>query len=235
VFGASNASGKTAQLVSRQISEASHKPKYTIDVRYPQMSDAEDSNHRRFNDEVATLARQQVEEFKKHVTKPDPGLPGAAAGSSLDISYSVGLSTNDRLISVGFEADTYYAGAAHPNRHTFAYTYDLRQGRKLDLNDLFKPRSDYLKVIADYCVKTLAKQLDQPDIAWIRRGAGPTNRNYQSWMITAKGLKFTFDPYQVAPYSEGAQDIVVPYSIVKNFISIESPIADLATHVMEKP
>ena len=138
VFGASNVPGKVAQLVSRQISEKKQDPKYTIEARYPQIADAKDSKHRNFNREVAALARKQAEEFKKHVAKPEPGMPGADAGNSLDISYSVGVS-NDRLISVGFKADTYYSGAAHPNRHTFVYNYDLRQGKRLDLGDLFEP------------------------------------------------------------------------------------------------
>jgi len=227
-FAASNAPGKVAPLVSRQISEKKPDPKYAIEVRYPQIADAKESKHQNFNREVAVLARKQAEEFKKHVAKPEPGMPGADAGSSLDISYSVGVS-NDRVISVGFEADTYYAGAAHPNHHTFVYNYDLRQGRRLDLGDLFEPRSTYLKVIAEYCVEVLAKQVAQPpDMSEIARGAAPTAQNYQSWMITSQGLKFTFDPYQVASYAEGPQEVVVPYRALKGLIGAESPIAKLA-------
>jgi hypothetical protein len=59
----------------------------------------------------------------------------------------------------------------------------------------------------------------------IMRGAAPTVQNYQSWMITPQGLKFTFDPYQVASYAEGPQEVVVPYRAFKSLIGARSPIA----------
>lgn len=227
VFGASGNPTKGTPLVSRLISERGQVPKYTIEARYPEIADAKDSKHRSFNRDVAALAAKQAEEFKKHVPKPEPGLPAAGAGNSLDISYSVGVS-NERLISVGFKAVSYYAGAAHPNHQTFAYNYDLLQGKRLDLADLFEPRSNYLKVISDYCVKTLAKQVAQPpDMREIARGAAPTAQNYQSWMITPRGLKFTFDPYQVASYAEGPQEVLVPYRALKGLVGARSGIAEL--------
>jgi hypothetical protein len=228
LFGAAGKPVKSTGLVSRLISDRGQTPKYAIDVRYPQIADAKERKHQNFNREVAALARKQAEEFKKHVEKPEPGMPGAEAGSSLDVRYSVGVS-NDRLISVGFKADTYYVGAAHPNHQTFVYNYDLRRGQRLDLGDLFEPRSNYLKVVSDYCVKVLAKQVAQPpDMSEIARGAAPNPQNYKSWMITPQGLKFTFDPYQVASYSEGPREVVVPYHALKGLIGARSPIAELA-------
>jgi hypothetical protein len=226
--GATSKPGNSTGLVSRLISERGQNPRYAIAVRYPHIVDAKEPKHQTFNREVAALARKQVEEFKKHVEKPEPGMPGAEAGSSLDITYSVGVS-NDRLVSIGFKAETYHAGAAHPNHRTFVYNYDLRQGKRLDLGDLFEPRSNYLKVISDYCVKVLAKQVAQPpDMNEIARGAAPNPQNYQSWTVTSQGLKINFDPYQVASYAEGPQEVVIPYGAVKGLIGVRSPIALLA-------
>jgi hypothetical protein len=47
-------------------------------------------------------------------------------------------------------------------------------------------------------------------------------------MITSQGLKFTFDPYQVASYAEGPQEVVVPYRALKGLIGARSPITLLA-------
>jgi hypothetical protein len=59
----------------------------------------------------------------------------------------------------------------------------------------------------------------------IARGAAAAAQNYRSWMITAQVLKFTFDPYQVASYAEGPQEVVVPYRAFKSLIGARSPIA----------
>jgi hypothetical protein len=59
----------------------------------------------------------------------------------------------------------------------------------------------------------------------IDAGAGPRADNYRAWNITRKGLWITFDPYQVAAYAAGPQNILVPYSVLKDIIKPDGPIA----------
>jgi hypothetical protein len=62
----------------------------------------------------------------------------------------------------------------------------------------------------------------------IDAGAGPRADNYRAWNITKKGLWITFDPYQVAAYAAGPQYILVPYSVLKDLIKPDGPIAAYA-------
>ena len=61
------------------------------------------------------------------------------------------------------------------------------------------------------------------DDDWIQRGAGASGENYDSWTITKQGLKIHFDPYQVAPYAAGPQQVTIPYSALKDIIKADGP------------
>ncbi|MFS8085155.1 MAG: RsiV family protein, partial [Acidobacteriota bacterium] len=52
--------------------------------------------------------------------------------------------------------------------------------------------------------------------------------NYKAWVITKKGLWIVFDPYQVASYAAGPQTVLVPYSVLKDIIKPDGPVAALA-------
>ena len=62
------------------------------------------------------------------------------------------------------------------------------------------------------------------DDDWIKRGAGAELTNYDNWTITKKGLGITFDPYQVAAYAAGPQNVVVPYSALKEIIKPDGAV-----------
>ncbi|MBV9959093.1 MAG: DUF3298 domain-containing protein, partial [Acidobacteria bacterium] len=97
----------------------------------------------------------------------------------------------------------------------------------LRLADLFKPGANYLEAISRYSVSDLKKRLgpEGVDDEWIQNGAGPDAGNYQGWNISKKGLAITFDPYQVASYAAGPQRVVIPYSVLKDIIKPDGPLA----------
>src|SRR5262249_1630530 len=98
--------------------------------------------------------------------------------------------------------------------------------------DLFSAKN-YLSVISNYCMKDLRERARQDPDSMIAEdmmttGASPRADNYRAVAITKKGLWVTFDPYQVAPYAAGPQNVLVPYSAVKDTIKPDSAIAPLA-------
>ena len=151
-------------------------------------------------------------------------------GSDLGVGYTVAQAKDD-LISVEFGIGSYYSGAAHPNSYTEVLNFDLKSGKQIKLGDLFKPGSKYLQAISSYSIKDLKKQSTEKgadsmlDDDWIQRGAGPDAENYQSWTITKRGLGINFDSYQVAPYAAGPQQVVVPYSTLREIVRADGPIA----------
>ena len=228
-------SGGSTEVTSKSIKETNKKLKYEIDAEYPQISGASDSRFDKFNQEAKSLAAAEAARFRKEMAEwaadqaelenQDPQL-----GSSLDIWYSVSLATDD-LISTQFNIGRYFQGAAHPNSNSRVLNYDLKAGKAIRLTDLFKPGTKYLQTISSYAIKDLKKQSQSKggesmfDDEWLQKGAGADADNYQSWVITKKGLGITFDSYQVAPYAAGPQYVLIPYSALKDIIKPDGPLA----------
>ena len=109
----------------------------------------------------------------------------------------------------------------------------MKHGRLLKLADLFKPGAKYLDVISAYAIKDLKKQSKAQganamlDDQSIEGGASASEKNYGSWTVTKKGLAITFDAYQVGPYAAGPQNVVVPYSTLKDIINPEGVLGPL--------
>ena len=205
------------KVTPKAIKENNRRLKYEISARCPQISGVTAAAG--FNRRAERLVRQRIATFKRDIGTPERG----SRARSLEINYSVSL-VSDNLISVGFDA-YFETGGAHPNSYSFVLNYDLQSGRELALGDLFKPNSGYLRVISDYCIRQLRNQVSDYDT--LRDGAAPTTNNYNSWLITQRGLSVTFDSYQVASYAEGPKGVLVPYSVIKNYVGPSSPIANL--------
>jgi len=218
-------------LVGKQIKESNKKLNYEIDAHYPQITGGSNPNFEKFNQVTRASVTKKVAGFRKDLEpkEGDEPPPDGSMGSNLGVSYQVLLAQDD-LISVEFDIENYYQGAAHPNTFTEVVNYDLKNGKQLKLGDLFKPGAKYLQTIASYCIADLKKQAKDKSLQddEIQNGAAPNAKNYQSWTITRKGLGINFDAYQVGPYAAGPQYVLVPYSSLKDLINPEAPVAQFA-------
>jgi hypothetical protein len=213
------------RFAPRFIRGANRKLRYTIKAKYPQAVGASDARIQKLNQAIRDLIAGQVNEFKKDFQTLQERT--WSSGSTFEADYSVLHSANE-IVSVAFIIQTYFEGAAHGNYNSLVFNYDLNSGQLLKLADLFKPNSNYLKLISDYSIKALTKEFGtNADTEWIQRGAGASEENYKSWNITGKGLSVGFDPYQVASYAEGPHEVVIPYSVLKNVIDPAGPLARL--------
>ena len=218
------------ELISKQIKERSKELNLEIAANYPQLTGGNNQNFEKFNQAARALVSKKVAGFKKDLQN-DEGLEPLpdSMGSDLSVDYTVVLAQDD-LISIKFEVSSYYQGAAHPNSYSDVLNYDLKNGKQLKLADLFKPDTKFLPVIATYSIGDLKKQAKDKGLLddQIESGAAPAAKNYLSWNITKKGLGINFDPYQVGPYAAGPQYVMVPYTILKDLINPEGPIAQFA-------
>lgn len=225
------------RVAPKVIKETNKEKHYTVEAEYPQIEG--DPRFDNFNREARGLITKDVAAFKTAETaetaeESERGsvLADEAQESSLDIGYEIRYATDD-LISVEFSEGEYSRGAAHPNSSTQVLNFDVKSGKKLALADLFNAKSNYLSVISAYCIKALKDQSKKDndsmlDDEMVKSGASPRADNYRAWSITKKGLWITFDPYQVAPYAAGPQYVLVPYSVLKDMIKPDGPVAALA-------
>jgi Protein of unknown function (DUF3298) len=221
-----------AAVATKQVREQNKKRGYTVDAEYPQIEGAGN-----FNALAEEFVTKEVAEFKRDAGRR-PGekdsMPDASE-DSLDIRYFVRLLTTD-LISVEFQIDYYEHGAAHGSHAFYEINYDAMAGRELQLADLFRPGSDYLKKISEVAIKQV-RRWNKDSAAGgghqyltdegITSGAGPDAENYHSWTITPRGLAVTFDYYQLGAYAAGAPKVVLPYADLKDVIRADGPLAPL--------
>ena len=227
-----------AEIVPRQIREKNKKLKYEITAAYPQLTGVTNPNYEKFNQLVRGLVSRKASDFRREMTPSaedevatdENPVADESSGSDININYEVALAKDD-LIALQFTIGSYSAGAAHPNSYTEVVNFDLKNGKSLRLADLFQPGSKYLQTLSNFCIEELKKQAKaQGDYAsfdedWIKRGAAAELTNYDNWTITKKGLGITFDPYQVASYAAGPQNVVVPYSALKEIAKPDGALA----------
>ena len=196
-------------------------PRYTITVQTPRLAGSEDKRVLEFNQRVNDLVQEEINYFRENILAQMPNVP-VSSGSFFDVGYSLVYQRAD-LWSLKFNFNGYADGAAHPFHYSLTLNYDLEQGRKLSLGDLFAEDAKYLKTISSYCIAELSRR-DIGFYGGFERGAEPTAENYRNWNITNEGLLITFDEYQVAPYAAGAQAVTIPYSELRPLINQQGPL-----------
>lgn len=221
------------RVVPKVIRENNKQAKYSVAAEYPQVEG--DARFDKFNASVRVMITKDVAAFKTAETastEEEIELPDETQISTLDIGYQIRLATDD-LISVEFTQGQYERGAAHGNSFTTVLNYDVKNGKRIELADLFNPKSNYLNVISAYSIKDLKEQSKKEKDSMlmddqIEDGAAARADNYRAWTITRKGLWIVFDPYQVAAYAAGPQHVLVPYSALKPIVKPDGPIGNLA-------
>jgi hypothetical protein len=140
--------------------------------------------------------------------------------STLD--NAVTITYNDHsLVSVHFEFFTYTAGAAHPFSYSKTLSYDMNTRQVVGLEQLFNSGSDWLNTISSFCISDLTAR----GVYEFPEGAAPNPENYSHWSITPDGLVIYFDPYQVAAYAAGPQQVTIPFASLADYIASPGLIA----------
>jgi hypothetical protein len=103
-----------------------------------------------------------------------------------------------------------YTGGAHPNTRTRLASFGLADGRLLGAGDLTRDSAALLELIET----RLRSALDvdpEGDLAsaglWLEEGGLTVPENLG---VVAEGLAVHWNPYEIAPYSMGPIDIVIP-------------------------
>jgi hypothetical protein len=123
-------------------------------------------------------------------------------------AYNAG---NAKLAVISREWE-YYTGGAHGMRNKDYYVFSLGDKRRLALNDIIR---DEARPDLDNLVEAaLRKLMEIPD--WIplsEQGFFDNSpQKLDDFFLTPRGMGFQWDPYEIAPYSMGIIEIVIPYS-----------------------
>lgn len=209
------------KMVKRTYTDVSDAKNWEVKVEYPELRLKGDLPHEGFRLAAKNIVMNQVKEFKKNAEDYDNEDRKDLPKFYMEMGYTI-ETDSENIVSVYFGKNE-YLGGAHPNNYSYTLNYDLKNNRQLKLPDLFKENSNYLKIISENSIAQIAeKQGNNSDNDWIKRGAGEDLKNFESWVVTREGFRFTFDAYQVGSYAEGPYETVVPYE--KFSYKIQKPI-----------
>ena len=223
-FFTANSFASNYKLVQKEIKETNKEFNYTISVVYHQMEGYKDySVQEGFNKYIYDMVNKSVKDFKRDMK----GWPAIDTfQSEFDVADTI-FFQNDNVISIRFDGYEYYSGSAHPTTFFISANYNLTENEQIQFSDLFT--GNYLKTISEYCVQDLIRQkneyTDNPDISWIKSGAGPKLDNYEVFNILDSSLLVTFAVYQVASYAEGPKEVNIPYIQLDKVIDNDGPLS----------
>ena len=209
------------------IKEEGEDIKYILDVSFPKivgMSDEAVGN--RTNQDIKDYVLEFIENFKEGTGEME--LFGEMKHGFYS-DYAV-LLLADTLLSIKFTNSEYFSGAAHPNSLTQVFNYDITGGELIEVSDFFKSESNYLEAISEFAENELLEKFkDENELLreMIKSGTAAEAENYRNVGISEDGLIIIFDPYRVAPYALGPQEVKIPYENLKEQIDPDGPVGSL--------
>lgn len=121
---------------------------------------------------------------------------------------------------VGFMISSYsFTGGAHGITRLDAVNFDTKEMKEISLEDVLKPlNADWLAKLSEACISELINKPEGEsfsDEETIRSGAGQDASNFKNFNILDDKLVIVFEQYQVAPYSAGMPEVIIPLSLFK--------------------
>lgn len=197
-------------LVPKTVELKKETAEMDLQIKYPQG----------FADKsIDTAILTLVEVLQKADTpKTQEKLPADLPGkNSLYIDYQTKFQ-NKQALSLLFSISAYTRGAAHPANQVKSLNF--LKGLVVNLDQLFKPNSDYLAKIAELSRESIMKKKIS-DKDWVTKGTEPSAENYKNWFFTKNGLAMVFDTYQVAAYVYGPQTVEISKNELKDYLRSE--------------
>ncbi|MDF2652629.1 MAG: hypothetical protein K0Q73_8434 [Paenibacillus sp.] len=159
-----------------------------VNIQYPFVSGlpypaAEDSINRLIYKQVHVLQQEQQK---------------IQTGSNMEMTGHYEIKTNERgILSLILSNYGYSYPMAHGNTLAKSLTFNVNTGKSYSLAELFKPGSDYVKVLSD----EVAAQLRHRDLPTIQPFT--EIQPNQDFYLADKALVIFFQLYEITPYYVG--------------------------------
>lgn len=200
-------------LVSIKTLKVSNGPNQT--VFYPQVTGMQ-------NEQLQAMINHAiVHETQQLIDEQVGNMPTA-------VEEMIGLfevKNNQRqVLSLSLSNYTYHHQAAHGMTIIKSLTFDLEKGKRSELQDLFKPGSNYVERLSNI----IAAQIRQRDIPML--GEFTNIRPDQDFYIADKALVIYFQLYEIAPYAFGFPMFPISVYEIQDIIDEDGPLGRLAVN-----
>jgi len=124
------------------------------------------------------------------------------------VQYNV---TYNMFCVISIFTDNYiYSGGAHGNTVRNSETWNLQDNSQIKLNELFECLLDYkdyvLKKVKDEIIKNPSIYFSDDESFIVE------NFNAESFYCTPEGIVIYYQQYDIAPYSSGIREFLIPYT-----------------------
>jgi hypothetical protein len=170
----------------------------SVMVNYPQVGNS------KIDSELDFWARQTLRTFVDGVGSLEVGQGGRF---SLLADYEISEPSGE-FLSIVFRVTT-ETGGAHPDPGMVTFSYDLTDGRRLNIQDIFGDPAGLLQFLSIYSYERLLADLGQSFENSVKNGTSPDFLNFSLFALTQDGLTLYFPPYQVADYAHGEKNVKV--------------------------
>lgn len=186
-----------------RVLERKYKPNKDYLVYYPQIDGMANKG-----------AQEEANKRLAELSQVKPVDPNAQLEASYTGDFQVAF-FRKKLLELQLDGYSYPFGAAHGNP-TRVYTHtDLDTGTFYQLPDLFKPGSDYIKVISDIIGEQIRRD-PQYSYVWLDSYKGIAKD--QLFHLSPNALHIFFSPYEIAPYAAGFPEFIVPFSQINSIL-----------------
>lgn len=171
---------------------------YLIDVKYPQFGIAV------IDADIKSKVDTAVTEFKVVPVNPPESLAGQAATPQNEFTGTFeDVYIGPDVVSVKLVLSQ-YTGGAHPLTLVSGVNYDRATGRQLLQNDAFTMLGMTAEEVSARATAELKAKLGD---GMFEEGTNSNPENFSSFIISADSVTFIFQPYQVAAYAAGPQEV----------------------------
>ena len=189
----------------KKINEISLEFHYKVNIYYPYTS------YSNLNKEIENLVGKWLDQLEVAVKE---GINLEDQFYTLDIHYDAYNYQN--YISYVFTCflDT---GGAHPNTYIETISFDKEKNNLFTIDSFQKTNINILSRFSEISRKELCqnkKLLDSNVWNMVLEGTRPIDKNFQNFAFSEKGVIVFFERYQIAPYSYGSYQVIIPYSQV---------------------
>nr|WP_235941594.1 DUF3298 domain-containing protein [Paenibacillus puerhi] len=188
-----------------RVRELKYKPNKDYLVYYPQIEGMKDS-----------AAERKANERLRQLSQVKP-VGSGQLGYSYTGDFEIGF-YRGQLLSLELTGYNFPFGAAHGMPTRIYAHVDLRTGQFYALSDLFKPGSDYVKVLSEIIGRQI-KNDPQYDYVFpdSYKGIAPN----QPFYVKEEALYVYFNPYDIAPYVAGFPTFRIPYAEIMPIIATD--------------
>ena len=111
-----------------------------------------------------------------------------------------------------------YSGGAHGLGTKVCFVYDVYENQIIDINSIFKNEhiNDVLSLIKQELINNNVNVFDMNDV-----------NVTENFFVDEKGIHWLYNQYEIAPYSEGIIEVLLPYSKIQGYFIENTPIKSI--------